>query len=77
MSANSLSYLRQLFTPEEFAKITEKIQFITDGSGYGAEDETGATCEYRQDIPRAAEWIGVHPKPHDLKKRAKPWWRFW
>src|SRR6266702_2229739 len=77
MSADQIHYLQQLFTPEDFAKITEEIQFITDGAGYGAEDETGATCEYRHDIPRAAEWLGVHPTPQDLKRRARRWWRFW
>ena len=76
MSADQLKFLRQLFTSEEFAKITSKIQIVTDGSGYGADDETGATCEYRHDIPRAADWLGVHLEPHDFRKRAKPWWRF-
>jgi hypothetical protein len=76
MSADSLRYLRQLFTPEDFAKITEKIKFVTDEKGYRAEDESGATCEYKHDIPRVAEWLGVHTKPHDFK-RIRPWWKFW
>jgi hypothetical protein len=74
--SEQLRYLQQLFTPEDFAKISAKIQLITDETAYRAEDEAGATCEDRHDIPRAAEWLGVHTKPHDMKKAAKPWWRF-
>jgi hypothetical protein len=51
-------------------------RFVTDEKGYRAEDESGATCEYKHDIPRVAEWLGVHTKPHDFK-RIRPWWKFW
>ena len=77
MSADQFQHFRHLFTPEEFTKITQKIQIITDGSGYGAEDETGASCEYQHDIPRAQDWLEVRLEPKDFKKRVKPWWRFW
>jgi hypothetical protein len=77
MSADHLHYLRQLFTPKDFAKIAEKIGFITDDSAFRAEDETGGVCEYGQEIRRAVDWLGVQPVPQHTGKKARPWWRFW
>ena len=76
MSAKQLDAVRGFFTPQDFAKITAKIDFITDASAYKAEDERGATCGYRQEFLRAADWLGVKPKPGQ-DRRNKPWWRFW
>ena len=62
MSASQFNSVRELFSPQEFAKITAKIDFITDASAYKAEDERGASCGYQQEFLRAADWLGVNPK---------------
>ncbi len=76
MSAAQFEAIRELFTPQDFAKIKAKIDFITDASVYKAEDDRGATCGYRQEFLRAADWLGVDPKPLGNETK-KPWWRFW
>jgi len=76
MSAAQFNSMRALFTPQDFAKITAKIEFITDASAYKAEDERGASCGYRQQFLRAADWLGVCPKPGCARK-IKSWWRLW
>lgn len=74
MSARQFDAVRELFTPQDFAKIMAKIDFITDASAYKAEDERGASCGYRQEFLRAADWLGVNPtlqRDHG----SKAWWR--
>jgi len=65
-----------MFSPQDFAKITAKLDFITDASTYKAEDDRGASCGYRQEFLRAADWLGVLPKPCPHRSH-KLWWRFW
>ena len=74
MSAAQFASVRALFTPQDFAKITSKIEFITDPSVYKAEDERGASCGYRQQFLRAADWLGVCP---ERERKSTSWWRLW
>ncbi len=76
MSARQFESVRELFTPQDFAKIAAKIDFITDASAYQAEDERGASCGYRQEFLRAADWLGVNPKLRP-NRSSKAWWRLW
>jgi len=81
----SLAYIRDhLFTPEDYAKIVAKVALVADEAPMIAEDDLGGSYSLGQDgfpsrrpTPRAAEWLDVRPKPHDIKRQAKPWWRFW
>jgi hypothetical protein len=76
MSARQLESVRALFTPQDFAKLAAKIEFITDAAAYKAEDERGASCGYRQELLRADGWLGVFPRPAQ-ERGLKPWWRLW
>jgi hypothetical protein len=69
----SLGFLRDLFTDEDFAAITAKVELVPDEAGsMVAEDEDGASYNYGREgflgarpSPCAAEWFDVTPKPHD------------
>ena len=59
-----------LFTSDDFARITEKIALVPDNAGMIAEDDSGARYNYGQEgfpkprpTPSADEWFGVFPKP--------------
>jgi hypothetical protein len=67
-----LQNLREdLFSPEMFAKLTAKIQLISDEAPIVAEDDWGNSYSYGKDgfpHPRpdqhATEWLDVHPDRH-------------
>ena len=56
-----------LFTKEDFAKITEKLRLVIYERAIVAEDDQGATFTYGEDFsyekhpPSAEEWLGVQP----------------
>ncbi|MGK7905600.1 MAG: hypothetical protein AB4040_00010 [Synechococcus sp.] len=58
----------QLFTPEDYAKITAKLMLIADDAPMVAEDDLGGRYSYGQEgfsserqPPRASKWLGVKP----------------
>jgi len=59
-----------IFSPEDFAKITTRIELVPDEDApLIAEDDTGASYNYGKEgfpkenpTPRAAEWLNVTPR---------------
>jgi len=64
-----------LFTPEDYAKIVDKVALVADDVGMIAEDDSGARYDYGEEgfpkenpKPDAAEWLGVRPKPEEQER---------
>ena len=74
LSKSMLDNLKNdLFTLEAFAKLEEKLEFIVNDDGFGAEDNSGNFISYnespdsgdKQNI-NPYEWLGVSPdRPHE------------
>ena len=71
LSPTALAFFRdELFTAEDYARITDKVQFVPREGALIAQDDFGRTYNYWADgfpkkppSPSASEWFGVHPKP--------------
>jgi hypothetical protein len=65
----SLRNIREdLFSPDLFVKLTEKIQLVADELAMVAEDEHGNSYSYGIDgfppnrpSPNASQWLGIQP----------------
>jgi hypothetical protein len=65
----SLSDIRDhLFSPELYAKLTQKVQLIADEAPMVAEDDAGNSYSYgdegfpsKRSSPSARDWLGVEP----------------
>ena len=63
------SLIKDLLTPQDFARLKTKITIISEGIEYIAEDERGNSYNYSKDgfsfekpVIRAEEWLGVHTR---------------
>jgi hypothetical protein len=69
----SLADIRDhLFTPDAYAQILAKVALVADEAAMVAEDDQGGSYSYGQEgfpserpAPRAAEWLGVRPRPEE------------
>jgi hypothetical protein len=74
LSPLSLGDFDFLFTPADLTRIISKVALIADDeAAFVAEDDSGGSYNYGEEgfpkrarKPRAAEWLGVTPKPDYL-----------